>query len=361
MAVNQSMKLMLYGLIMLLIPFRVYSDGFSTSENVCHPEMEFLSTKKISNIIYVSGKGFYIARQDGYILNSYDGSRWEVLSKLKTDFINGVESFAWDGQYFYAYIYGKTYLYRSKNANEWRTIDIDLDNYTGIDYVFLSNQKSIVITPEIISESVGPKYSENNGDSWTDAQGLHRLNQAKMSLIDNNYYIITVHKLWESSDGYNWLSRELSGINESGVVIGKSKNYILVNTNGDIYHSHDLTNWEEAEIEYKNILLRGGVSFQNKYFVYGNCGVVTVSDDMIHWQMQDMPKFINFVSAASSPTEILIGGYEYATSGKRHALYSSNDGLMWKNISDDIDNAIQIYNKEPTEKGVTVPSSIENP
>jgi hypothetical protein len=203
-------------------------------------------------------------------------------------------------------------------------------------------------------------YSKDNGDSWSQGNGLGTAlnNKGVMDLVfvNSKFFVLgTDAQMAYSEDGANWTSVSIGGNifkydtnatanvelvwdNVFGLAWGNNK-YVAVGEKGTIAVSSDLETWTSASglIENGNNETRNRcITYAKDKFILGTASDMKYSDNGTTWQ--------NAAIANSNDDiiEVVYGGLAgeeqfYAlTNGGSGYVFSSTDGVTWTKVIVDV-------------------------
>lgn len=190
----------------------------------------------------------------------------------------------------------KTYIYYSKDGKNWIPKIVD----TGESFSMHSNtckfiNNRFVFTTGYYTSSGGVRisttkqfYETRNGTDISrhdfTVDGSENVDSMDVEYGKNQYICVGSNgSIYTSSNLINW-NRKNSGIKDKlvGITYGKSK-FVVVGDNGTILTSKDGNNWSKQESNTASYLIRSRYS-NGMYIAVGYNGVILQSIDGVQWQ-----------------------------------------------------------------------------
>jgi hypothetical protein len=303
------------------------------------------------------GQGTFVAvNQDGGILTSTDGVRWQARNNVVrghnyfgtrawvSAIVQGGDDLVAVGSYYFPY-HNTTLIWSSTDGVNWteRTPAVE-GNSTGLASITFGKGTFIAVG------ATGTNFTSSNAADWAAhptpggiAMDVVCFANARFIATDASWDTVgdRLSRIWTSEDGENWVERyaatnaSLSGIaSGNGLVVAAGQtNYQSVLQQALLLRTTDGLAWTPLEVPGTDLL---DITFGNGLFVAlaADCGPVgctqhvLTSPDGVVWTAHSLENDVNLAHLAFGQ------GYFVASASDsvlNTILYFSTDGVHWFN------------------------------
>lgn len=192
----------------------------------------------------------------------------------------------------------KTTVYKSSNGEDWIEIQ-DFDYYNA----YLYTEKDLLF----MTTNTGKICVSNDGTSWSETNYVDE-NIYDIEYFKGEFYAISKHNLYSSSDGYTWqLFKTYEDINLTDLEVNNE--LLFLAADNSIITTNDNTNWRHIKFDFDPCIEK--IIWNGEYFIlfsgYSGAFNLMTYDGVNYYKYDDIEGMNLFEAAWNGEMNILVG------------------------------------------------------